>query len=211
MKTIRTISGFITILLTILFYSCSTPVTLTSMKKQTDKSQVSKVVIMAMFKKLEYIQPFEQSVAAYFASRGLKSAESLTILDPSVKYTPEEIRAKVDSIGGDGVLVVQYAGTDKSATYVPTTYYGGYRGYWGGGYYGGYYGGTMYTTGYWSTSSVVNLTAYLFTSTAKDGPVWTGDIKVTDPKYVDQAAVQIAQSIYADWQRNNLLKPASGK
>jgi hypothetical protein len=41
--------------------------------------------------------------------------------------------------------------------------------------------------------------------------VWTGDITVTDPQYVDQSAVNIAQYIYADWQKYSLLKFADKK
>jgi len=64
----------------------------------------------------------------------------------------------------------------------------------------------MSTGGYWTTTSVVNLKASLYTHASKDA-LWTGSITVTDPNYVDQAAASIAQNIFADWQKNNLLKP----
>ena len=199
--------GVIAILFAVLLSSCGTPVTLTSWKNPADNSKVSKVLVIAMFGKLEYVKPFEQSSAAYFTSQGLKCIESLDILNPTLSYTGEQIKKKVDSLGCDGVLVVKYKSTDKSSTYVPPTYYGGFGGYWGGGFYGGgfYGGGGMATGGYWSTTSTVNLSAYLYTST-KEGACWTGDITVTDPNYVDQAATTIATDIFADWQKNNLLK-----
>ena len=198
--------GIIAILFVALLWSCASPVTLTSWKNQKENTKISKVVVMAMFNKLEYIKPFEQAAASYFNSKGLKCVESLDILNPNVKYTAEQIRNKVDSIGADAVLVVKYKGTDKSETYIPPTYYGGFGGYWGGGYYGGYYGGVTATSGYWSTSSKVNLAAYLYTSAIKEGAAWTGELTITDPKYVDQAATQIARNIYADWQKDNLIK-----
>jgi hypothetical protein len=52
---------------------------------------------------------------------------------------------------------------------------------------------------------VVNLKASLYTKSSKDA-IWTGDITVTDPNYVDQSATIIAQDIYADWLKYNLLK-----
>jgi hypothetical protein len=196
--------GIIAILFAVLLSSCSTPVTLTSWKNPGDNTtKVSKVVVIALFNKLEYVKPFEQSTAAYFESQGLKCVQSLEILNPTMSYTAEQIRKKVDSLGGDGVLVVKYKGTDKSSTYVPATYYGGFYGYYGGGFYGG---GSV-SGGYWSTTSTVNLSAYLYVANSnKEGALWTGDLTVTDPQYVDQAATQVAQKIYADWKNNNLLK-----
>lgn len=194
--------GVAAVVLAALLSSCGAPVTLTSWKNPANNSQVSKVLVMAMFKKLEYVKPFEQATSAYFNTQGLKCIESLDILNPTVSYTSEQIRRKVDSLGVDGVLVVTYKGTDQSSTYVPATYYGGFGGYWGGGYWGG---GTV-TGGYWSTTSTINLSAYLYTSSVKEGAAWTADITVTDMNYVDQAANSIAQDIYADWSKNGLLK-----
>ncbi len=188
--------------------SCSSPVTLTSWTNPKNTSQISKVVVMPLFDKLEYTKPFEQSMVAYFATQGLKALGSLDFLNPSVKYPIDEVKRLVDSVGADGVLVFNYKGTDKTQNYIPPTYYGGGwgGGYWGGGYWGGgYYGGGVATGGYWTTTSVVNLKASLYVKQA-EGAVWTADVTVTDPNYVDQAANSIAQQVYADWQKNNLLK-----
>lgn len=134
--------------------------------------KISKVVIIPLFAKLEYTQPFEESMKAYFNSKGLKSIGSLDFLDPAVKYQVEDIKRKCDSLGADAILVFEYQGTDKTKNYVPSTTYvnGGFGGYWGGCYYGGfysggYYGGTITTGGYWTTTSVVNLKASVYTHT----------------------------------------------
>ncbi len=197
----------------IMLNSCTAPVTLTSWKNPDSKSQVSKVVLMPMFEKLEYMKPFEQSMDAYFEQQGLKTIGSLDFLNPNIKYSIDDIKKKCDSLSADGILVFIYKGTDKTENYIPpTTYYtGGYGGYWGGGYwgggyYGGYYGGTVSTGGYWTTTSVLNLTASLYCWGSKDA-VWTAEITITDPEYVDQVSVQIAQQIFADWQKYGLLKP----
>lgn len=214
MKTGKIYFGLLAVVAAFLFTSCGSPVTLTSWKNPDFKSQVSKVAVMPLFEKLEYMKPFEQSVDAYFSKQGLKSIGSLDFLNPNIKYPIEDIKRKCDSLGIDGILVFIYKGTDKTENYVPeTTYYtGGYGGYWGGGYWGGgYYGGGYYgggavsTGGYWTTTSVINLQASLYMKGSKDA-VWTGDITVTDPQYVDQAAMNIAQYIYSDWQKYGLLK-----
>jgi hypothetical protein len=219
MKTTKIIFGLMAVVAAFVITSCGSNVTLTSWKNPSDNTQISKVVVMPLFDKLEYMKPFEQSMDAYFNAQGLKAIGSLDFLNPSIKYQIADIKKTCDSLGADGILVFAYTGTEKSENYVPQTTYatGGFGGYWGGGYWGGgfygggyygnglYGGGTVTTGGYWTTTSVVNLKASLYTKSAKEA-LWTGDIAVTDPNYVDQAATTIAQDIYADWQKNNLLK-----
>jgi hypothetical protein len=214
MKTGKIYFGVLAVLAAFIFTSCGSPVTMTTWKNPDNKTQVGKVAIMPMFEKLEYMKPFEQSMAAYFESKGLKAIGSLDFLNPNIKYPIEDIKKKCDSLGVDAILVFVYKGVDKTENYIPpTTYYtGGYGGYWGGGYwgggyYGGYYGaGTVSTGGYWTTTSVINLSASLYVRGSKEG-IWTGEIAVTDPEYVDQTSANIARNIFADWQKYGLLKP----
>ena len=216
MKTGKLYLGLLAVVAAFIVTSCGSPITLTSWKNPDNKTQVGKVAIMPLFEKLEYLKPFEQSMATYFQGKGLKAIGSLDFLNPKIKYPIEDIKRKCDSLGVDGILVFVYKGVDKTENYVPQTTYvtgGGYGGYWGGGYWGagyyggGYYGGTVATTGgYWTTTSVINLTATLYVRGAPDG-IWSGDISITDPQYIDQTAANIAQYIFADWQKYGLLKP----
>jgi hypothetical protein len=229
MKATKIYFSLLAVVTAFVITSCGSPVTMTSWKNPADNSKISKVVIMPLFDKLDYIKPFEQSMDAYLTAQGMKVLGSLDILNPNVKYAVSDIKKKCDSLGADGILIFVYKGTDKSESYVPPTTYttggfggnwgGGYwgGGYWGGGYGGGFYGGTGFddvstvtTGGYWTTTSVVNLKASLYTKSATDA-IWTSDITVTDPNYVDQSATTIAKDIYADWQKNNLLKYPSVK
>jgi len=220
MKARKIYFALLAVVAVFVFTSCGSSVTLTSWKNPAVNTQISKVVVMPLFEKLEYMKPFEQSMDTWFNSKGLKAVGSLDFLNPNVKYPIDDIKRKCDSLGADAILVFIYKGTDKSENYIPPTTYatggwGGYwgGGYWGGGYYGGYYGGyggAVTTGGYWTTTSVINLQAKLYTKASKDA-VWTAEISVTDPNYVDQAAVTIAQQIYADWQKNNLLKFTGNK
>ena len=199
--------------------SCGSSITMTTWKNPANNTQLSKVVIMPMFEKIENMKPFEQAMTTYFNSKGLKSIGSLEFLNPNVKYPIADIKHMCDSLGADGILVFIYKGSDKSESYVPETTYvtGGYGGYWGGGYWGGnyyggaYYGGVVSTGGYWVSSSVVNLKANLYVKGSKDA-IWTSEISVSDPQYVDQAAYTLAGYIYGDWKKNNVLKSvANGK
>ncbi|MCX6276545.1 MAG: hypothetical protein NT004_00430 [Bacteroidetes bacterium] len=218
MKTRKLYFALIAVVAAFMLTSCGSSVTLSSWKNPAVNTQISKVVVMPLFEKLEYMKPFEQSMDLWFNNKGLKAIGSLDFLNPNIKYPIDVIKHKCDSLGADAILVFIYKGTDKSENYIPPTTYatGGWGGYWGGGYWGGgywggggfdggYYGGAVTTGGYWTTTSTVNLQAKLYTKATKDA-VWTAEIAVTDPNYVDQSAVAIAQQIYADWQKNNLLK-----
>ncbi|MCX6280606.1 MAG: hypothetical protein NTU51_01420 [Bacteroidetes bacterium] len=200
------IPGIIALMLVI---SCSSPISLTSWKNPDDHNQVSKVVVIPIFSKLEYVKPFEYSMCGYFKQMGLKSIGSLDFLNPTKSYTVEQVKNKIDSLGADAVLIFKYSGTDKESTYVPATYYGGYGSYWGWG--GGFYGGGVYSGGYWSTTSTVNLKSILYNVKNTQSALWTADISVTDPQYIDQSALQLAQKIYADWLSNGLIMPAAKK
>jgi hypothetical protein len=209
MKKINPFLTFIALVSLFLVTSCETPVVLTSWKNPATTNQVSKVVVMPLFEKLEYMKPFEQAMVNYFTSRGLKSIGSLDFLNPTIQYPINDIKKKCDSLGADAILLFVYQGTDKSESYVPPTtyytgYYGGYGGYWGGGYWGGY--GAVYTDGgYWTSTSVVHLTAKLYMKGSQE-PVWTGELSITDPTYIDKTAYHIGQYIYSDWVTQKLIR-----
>jgi hypothetical protein len=234
MKTRKFYFGFSTLLIAFLLTACVSPVTLTTWKNPDSKVQISKVVVIPLFEKLEYMKPFEQSVDAYFNKQGLKSIGSLDFLNPNIKYPIDVVKHKCDSLGADGVLVFAYKGTETNESYIPETTittgntgFGGYwgGGYWGGGYYGNaygtaYYGGgyvegnTATTTtssgGYWTTTSIIRLKASLYVHGSK-GALWTGEISLEDPKYVDLAADMIARQIYSDFKKYGLLKDVPKK
>lgn len=223
MKTKRTLLTVLAVAIAgVILYSCGSAVTLTSWKDPNASATVTNVVVFPLFKKLEYMKPFETAMVSYFNSKGLKAIGSLDFLNPTVKYESADIMKKIDSLGANGLLVFSYTGTDTTHSYVPPTYYGGGyygwdAGYWGGGYWGPYWGGDPYwgdgywdggvaTGGYWTTTSTVNLKAMLFVKNSKNA-IWTGDITVTDPNYVDQSATTIAQDIYNNWLKDQLVTP----
>jgi hypothetical protein len=211
MKKITLFPGLFLVLITFLLSSCN-PVTMTSWTNPKETQKIGNVVVWAMFDKLEYQKPFEQYATNFFNSKGFKATESLNFLVPGRKYELSDLEKKFDSLGIDGILVVTYKGTDKSETYVPPTttvypdYYYNYYNYYNWGYpmYG--MGANVVTTGgYWVSSSTINLHANLYSNTNNE-LIWTADIAIDDPQYIDQVSYQIAQQMYADWQKNNLLK-----
>lgn len=191
--------------------ACS-PVTLTSWKNPKVNEQIGNVVVWGMFNKLEYEKPFEDAMVAYFKSKGLKAIPALSFLDPTVKYEYPELERLIDSVGADGVLIFAYKGTDKEKDYVPPStsiypdYYYNYYGYYN--YYYPFYspGYNVVTTGgYWTTTTIVNLNANLY-GNSKDELIWTAEVSITDPEYIDSSSEAIAKSVYQDWAKNGILK-----
>jgi hypothetical protein len=190
--------------------SCNAPMSITATKDPNNKSQISKVVVMPLFESVKYIKQFEPPMVAYFNSQGLKSIGSMQFLNPEVNYTVDAIKHKCDSLGADAILLIIYEGSANSPSYIPpVNYYSGgygdYGGYWGGGYWGaGYFGTTVTTGGTWTTSSIVYLTGKLYTKGSKD-PLWTGEVDVNNPKYIDEASAMVAGAIFSDWKKQGLI------
>ena len=189
----KIIINFVTIacITALMIVSCSTPIGVTSWKNPQSNAHVGKVVVLALFDKLTYVQPFEEQLVSYFDSQNLKSIKALDFMDPYKQYTNEALNAKLDSVGADGLMLLSYKGTDVA---VNTTggFYGGYRGWYGGG-------GQVWTT------STVNLRVKLF-EVKNDVLLWSGDLTVTDPSDVTATAQQVAKAVFADLLKNNLLK-----
>jgi hypothetical protein len=212
MKKTMLIQGTMLVLVAFLLTSCGSSVNMTSWTNPKEKEKIGNVLVWAMFDKLEYQKPFEQYSTAWLNKRGFKSTESLNFIAPGKKYELKDLEKKMDSLGVDGILVITYKGTDKSQTYIPPTttvypdYYYNYYNYYNWGYpvYG--YGANVVTSGgYWATSSVVNLHANLYAN-SNNNLLWTAEIAISDPQYIDEVTDNIISQIYADWQRNGLLK-----
>jgi hypothetical protein len=194
--------------------SCAPNVTLVGWKNPQEKQTVSKIVVWAMFKRLEYQKPYEEASASLLNSKGLKGIEALKLINPSKKYELAELEKIFGDAGADAVLIFNYKGMDQTKDYVePTTtyypdYYGSYYNYYSWGYSGyasGYSNNTVTTGGYDITTTVINLTANLY-STSDQKLIWTGQITITDPKYIDLSATAVMKNIYSEWVKEKLVK-----
>ncbi len=203
--------GILAVAMTFILSGCS-PVTLTSWKNPKVNEQISKVVVWGMFKKLEYEKPFEDAMVAYLNSKGMKAISALDFLNPNVKYEYQDLERMIDSVGAEGILIFAYKGIDKEKDYVPVStsiypdYYNNYYGYynWNYPFYGPGYN-VVTSGGYWTTTTVINLTANLY-GNKKDELLWTAQVSITDPEYVDTSSTEIAKSVYRDWLKSDILK-----
>ncbi len=197
MKKITTSLMAIIVAFLLCFSACS-PVTMSSWSSPDIKQPVKSVFILTAFEKLQYMQPFQQTMANYFNNKGIKSLQSLNYMEPFKQVETTVFQKMIDSLGVDGVLVFAYQGTDVSVDYMPPTYGGFYRGYYGGIY--------AANPGYWTTTNTINLRASLY-DVKQDKLIWKADFAITDPTDVNQVANQIANEIYPDWQKNKIAPP----
>lgn len=172
--------------------SCSTPVSLTSWKNPETQAKVSKLLVMGVFDKMDVIQPVENQCQSFYNSKGLPTIKALDCMNPFQQYTKDQLKAKLDSLGADGFLLVTYKSTDVNVSSFNTGgFYGGYRGYWGGG-------SQIYI------DKTYNFRAMLYTVKG-DALMWSGDLAITDPNDNNSAALQMAQAMYNDWVAKGLL------
>jgi hypothetical protein len=176
-----------------IFNSCSTPASITSWKNPEVTSQISKIMVMGLADKMTYVKPAEEILSGYFAQRNLPALMALNYLDPFTQYTMEQIQAKLDPLGVDGILLLSSKGQQTSLNVDPG-FYGGYRVGWGGAW-----GSSI------STSTTYTVRATLYDS--KSGKMmWSGDIQFTDPNDTASGMTDMAQAIFNDWVKNGLLK-----
>jgi hypothetical protein len=180
----------------IFMVSSCTSVNLTSWKDPGTNVQVKHVFILAMFDKLEVTQPVEQYTANYFTAHGLACTKSLDVIAPGQQLSETELQQKVTAAGADAVLVFVPKTSDQSLDYNPPTYAGAYRGWYGGVY--------AVSPGYYSVSTTYHCQANLYLVNGNK-LIWTGDLSSTDPTSIEDAASHMAQSIYNDWVKNNLV------
>ena len=127
---------------------------------------------------------------------------AMNYMDPFTQYTMDQIKEKLDPVGADGILLLSSKGKDVALNYDPG-FYGGYRGAWGGAWGVG---------GSYSTSTTYTIRATLYDINSGK-MIWSGDVQVTDPNDTSSGMIQVAQAIFNDWVKNQVLKnpPPSNK
>jgi hypothetical protein len=209
------LSGIIVVSMAFLL-GCGPSLTVAGWKNPEKHQTVSRVVVWAMFKRLDYQSPFEEAAASILNSKGLNGVQALKLLNPKKKYELPELEKILNDADADALLIFNYKGLDKQTDYIePTTtyypnYFNDYYSYYTYGYsgYASAYGNNEVTTGgYEVTTTVIELVANLY-SVADKSLLWTGVIKITDPQYVDLAAKAVMKEIYSDWVKGKLVKSA---
>lgn len=141
---------------------------------------------------------FETGFIAELDRRSVESSASYELLSNHADLEKEKIKAAIAGTGIDGVLVMRQVKVSKEERYVPPR-----MDYVGDPYYGSFYGyygrfAPIYTSGYITEDTIVNLEVNLY---AVDGEklVWSGKTESFNPKdanaYVGEAAKTIIDQL----------------
>lgn len=133
--------------------------------------------------------------------------KEMELTDEEVK---EHIRERIEEFDFDAILVMAvldvqkeehyHSGSSFSASFPTYPVYGyGYAGYYG------YVYNTVYTPGYYETSSTYFLESNLY-DVASEQLLWTGQTRTKDPKSIDKEAAEIAKLIVHELKTKGALK-----
>ena len=183
-----------------------TEVSITSYINPNVFGQVSKVIIIPLFAKLEDVKPFEDALCSFFAKKGLQSIGSLSLLSTSESYSTNVITSKFNESGVDAVMILKVssisAGSTQSKISLPSNAYSlteGYGSFWD-------WGGNVNKSGQWLNNQSVYLSAYLYLLKESGKLQWFAEIKIDNPQTAEQSAVVIAKKMYKDLKENALIK-----
>lgn len=140
--------------------------------------------------------------------QGVTGVQSYVYLQPS-DTAQSMVESKLKKDGFDGIIVMRLTTVEKSKSYNPGSYYGGYGRPYGGYYgyrgygYGGYYGGG-YAPGYYSEDKTF-LVETNFYSIENRKLLWSGTTSTLNPTSLDKTLDQIITTIKYEMKQKGLL------
>lgn len=145
----------------------------------------------------------EDAMAREISAHGAQGVAAYTILDTDEIKDRAKVRAKLESLGYAGIVVMRVAGKETQVNYSPAVYTGPYYGsFWGG--YWGYGWGYANSPGYITTDSVVKIETLVY-SMEQDKLVWAGVSRTVDPTKVDSFIKELANAVANAMEKDGLL------
>jgi hypothetical protein len=160
-----------------------------SITKATVKS-FKKVLVVAAFKDDASERTAEDKIAAQVKNAApVQSYNYLKSTDTDQKLVEEKLKKD----GFDGVIMMRLKTVEKSSTYVPGTYYGGW--------YGVRYG----SPGYVSVDKEFIVETNIY-SIAEGKLLWSGTTSTLNPTKFDQSIDAIISTVKYELQKKGLIK-----
>ncbi len=145
----------------------------------------------------------EDAMAREISAHGAQGVAAYTLFDTAEIKDQAKVRAKLDSLGFSGIVVMRLAGKETHVNYSPAVYTGPYYGsFWGG--YWGYGWGYANSPGYITTDQVVKVETLVY-SLEQDKLVWAGVSRTVDPTKIDSFISEIAKAVANQMEKDGLL------
>lgn len=147
----------------------------------------------------------EETLAREITARGATGVPSYTLFEGKNYKDQAAIKAKMESAGINGVVVMRAVGKDKELNYTPGMYstMPTYRSFWGG-YYGYGWGG-VYQPGYLTTDTIYTVETLVF-SLDGDKLIWAGTSQTTNPSKVDAFVRELAGKVADQMKKEGVLR-----
>ena len=143
-------------------------------------------------------------MAREISARGAQGVPAYTVLSDEEVKDQETARAKLESLGFGGVVVMRVVGRETQYSYEP--------GVWARPYYGHFWGGywrwgwdTVYEPAYLQADKVVKVETLVY-SLVQDQLVWAGVSRTVDPSHIEDFISELAQAVTNQMEKDGLLK-----
>lgn len=147
----------------------------------------------------------EDAMAREITARGAEGVPSYTFLSDAEVRDRDAAKAKADSLGFAGAVVMRVVGSDAIYHYSPRGYvwFGPqYRHFWGG--YWGYGWGTVWQPGYLVVDRVVKVETLVY-SLEQDQLIWGGVSRTVDPGRIEHFIGELAEAVSKQMAREGVL------
>lgn len=162
-----------------------------------------KVAAVFVNKNMAMRRAAEDALARQISAHGAQGVAAYTIFGDEDIRDQAKVKAKLESLGFSGIVVMRVAGKETQVNYVPGTYYGSpYYRTWGG--YWGYGWGAVYDPGYMTVDQVVKIETLVY-SFDQDKLVWAGQSRTVSPKDVESFITEVAKGAAEQMEKDGLI------
>ena len=163
-----------------------------------------KVVGIFVNKNMAMRRAAEDALAREITAHGAQGVPGYTVLADDEIRDQARVKAKLESLGFSGAVVMRIAGKETQVNYSPGTMYASpYYRTWGG--YWGYGWGAAYSPGYMTVDKIVKIETLVY-SLDQDKLVWAGVSRTVDPTQVDPFITEVAKEAGNQMEKDGLLR-----
>ncbi len=208
-------NSIIIILTSIIFFSCSPGIKVTSSWKDPapdTAGKTYKVIFIAALTDNQFARnTIEENLAEAAESRGYTTAKSGLLFKPTFSQSKipskEDIMKEVKTAKSDAIFTVALISKEDMSRYVQgevntSPSYGWY------GSFGGYYGtiaGPIYTPGYYTTDKVYYLQSSLYDAQSEK-LLWSARTESYNPSSIEKFSKQYTEAMIKQLEKDGLIK-----
>jgi hypothetical protein len=165
-----------------------------------------KVVAIFMTRSSATRRRAEDAMAREITARGAQGVPGYTVLSDEEVKDRDASKAKLESLGFSGAVVMRVLGKETQVSYEPGVvwvrpYYRHFWGYWGWGW------GTVYEPGYLREDRIVKVETLVY-SLEQDELVWAGVSRTVNPDRLDDFIGELATAVSKQMEKDGLLAKA---